>query len=52
MQHNLIFILQSKNGEFVMDMKSWYPDYTIDEISAAVDQLQANGWRLPIATTT
>jgi P4 family phage/plasmid primase-like protien len=38
--------------KFVTDMNSWYPDYTTDEISAAVDLLQANGWKLPIATTT
>ena len=31
-------------------MKSWYPDYTIDEISAAIDLLQVNGWKLPTAT--
>jgi hypothetical protein len=38
--------------EFAIDMNSWYSGYTIDEISAAVDLLQANGWKLPTATTT
>jgi len=41
-----------QTDEFVTDMKSWYPDYTTDEISAAVDLLQANGWKLPTANTT
>ncbi len=31
-------------------MKSWYPDYTNDAISAAVDLLQVNGWKLPTTT--
>jgi hypothetical protein len=35
-----------------MDMKSWYSDYTINEISAAVDLLQANDWKFSTATTT
>ena len=35
--------LIEKTDEFVMDMKSWSPDCTVDEISAAVDLLQANG---------
>jgi hypothetical protein len=44
--------LIKETDEFVTDMKSWYPDYTIDEISAAVNLLQANGWKLPTAITT
>jgi len=39
-------------GEFVTDLKSWYPNYTIEEISAAVNLLQANGWKWPTANTT
>ena len=50
--HGVYKYLVKQTDEFVMDMKSWYPDYTVDEISAAVDRLQANGWKLPIATTT
>jgi hypothetical protein len=42
--------LIKKTDEFVTDIKSWYPDNTTDEISAAVDLLQANGWKLPTAT--
>jgi hypothetical protein len=43
--------LIKKTDEFVTDIKSWYPDYTTDEISTAINLLQANGWKLPIATT-
>ena len=44
--------LIKKTDEFVTDIKSWYPDYTTEEISAAVELLQANGCKLPTATTT
>jgi hypothetical protein len=50
--HGIYKHLIENIDEFVMDMKSWYPDYTVDEISAAVDRLQSNGWKLPIAATT
>jgi putative DNA primase/helicase len=50
--HGVYKYLIKKTDEFVMDIKSWYPDYTVDEISAAVDLLRANGWKLPIANTT
>jgi DNA primase catalytic core len=49
--HGVYKNLIKETHEFVIDMKSWYPDYTIDEISAAVDLLLANGWKLPTATT-
>lgn len=50
--HGIYKHLIKRTNEFVIDMKSWYPDYTTDEISAAVNLLQANGWKLPTATTT
>lgn len=50
--HGIYKNIIKETDEFVIDMKSWYPDYTIDEISAAVGLLQANGWKLPTATTT
>ena len=50
--HVVYKYLINKTDEFITDMKSWYPDYTVDEISAAVDLLQGNGWKLPIATTS
>ena len=50
--HGVYKYLIKEPDKFVTDMKSWYPDYTTDEISAAVDLLQANGWKLPTATTT
>ena len=50
--HGIYKCLTKKTDEFVMDLKSWYPDYTIDEISIAVYLLQVNGWKLPTATKT
>jgi hypothetical protein len=50
--HGVYKYLIKKTDKFVTDMKSWYPDYTTDEVLAAVDLLQANGWKLPTATTT
>lgn len=50
--HRVYKHLIKETDEFVTDMKSWYPDYTTEEISAAVELLQANGCKLPTATTT
>ena len=50
--HGVYKYLINQMGEFVTDVKSWYPNYTIEEISAAVNLLQANGWKWPAANTT
>jgi hypothetical protein len=42
-------LIESKK-EFVEDMNSWYPGYSIEDITFVVEMLQKNGWRDETAT--